>query len=166
MEPSDVCQLAIGQGAMQATPLQMANIAATVVNGGTLYRPQLVARDPRSARPRRARIRPTSHPPVPVTAEALREVRAGMDQVTSPGGTAYGLAIPGIAVRRQDRHRRNRRRQRPQHDLVRRLRAVRIIRDSRSRSSWNAPAATAPRSPPVARDIIAEYFKPDSRKTP
>jgi membrane peptidoglycan carboxypeptidase len=37
LEPSDVCQLAIGQGAMQATPLQMANIAATVVNGGTLF---------------------------------------------------------------------------------------------------------------------------------
>jgi penicillin-binding protein 2 len=33
---------------------------------------------------------------VPVTDEALREVRAGMDKVTDPGGTAYGLAIPGL----------------------------------------------------------------------
>ncbi|MDB5029158.1 MAG: penicillin-binding protein, partial [Candidatus Eremiobacteraeota bacterium] len=33
---------------------------------------------------------------VDVTAEALREVRAGMDKVTDPGGTAYGLAIEGI----------------------------------------------------------------------
>ncbi len=30
---------------------------------------------------------------VNVTAEALREVDAGMAQVTDPGGTAYGLAI-------------------------------------------------------------------------
>ena len=41
-EPSDVCSLGIGQGAMQATPLQMVNVASTVVNGGTLYRPRIV----------------------------------------------------------------------------------------------------------------------------
>jgi len=33
---------------------------------------------------------------VPVSAEALREVRAGMSKVTDPGGTAYGLAIAGL----------------------------------------------------------------------
>jgi len=92
LEPSDVCQLAIGQGAMEATPLQMANVAATVVNGGTLYRPQV--RDPQGRV-----VRSYTHDvirQVPVTAEALREVRAGMDKVTDPGGTAYGLAIPGL----------------------------------------------------------------------
>jgi len=36
LEPSDVCQLAIGQAAMQATPLQIANTLATWLNGGTL----------------------------------------------------------------------------------------------------------------------------------
>ena len=58
-----------GQGAMEATPLQMANAVAAVVSGGTLWRPHLVAeirtgigwnRAPlrsrrRSARSRRAR---------------------------------------------------------------------------------------------------------------
>jgi len=96
LEPSDVCQLAIGQGAMEATPLQMANVAATVVNGGTLYRPHVVdeVRDPQGRV-----VRSYTHDvirQVPVTAEALREVRAGMDKVTDPGGTAYGLAIPGL----------------------------------------------------------------------
>lgn len=96
LEPSDVCQLAIGQGAMQATPLQMADIAATVVNGGTLYRPHLVA----ALRDASGRIVERVAAPVirrvPVTQEALREVRAGMAKVTDPGGTAYGLAIPGL----------------------------------------------------------------------
>jgi penicillin-binding protein 2 len=96
LEPSDVCQLAIGQGAMQATPLQMANVAAAVVNGGTLYRPHVVQE-----------IRtPTGHVvkrfdnevirQIPVTQESLKEVRGGMDRVTSSIGTGYGLAIAGL----------------------------------------------------------------------
>jgi penicillin-binding protein 2 len=96
LEPSDVCQLAIGQGAMQATPLQMANVAATVVNGGTLYRPHLVAaiRDASGRVVRRFDQQVIRK--VPVSAEALREVRAGMDQVTKPWGTAYGEDVPGV----------------------------------------------------------------------
>ena len=96
LEPSDMCQLAIGQGAMQATPLQMANIVATVVNGGTLYKPHIVA-EIRSPRGRVLKtIGGTVIRKVNVTAESLREVRAGMAQVTQPWGTAAGLAIDGL----------------------------------------------------------------------
>ncbi|GAC1443070.1 MAG: penicillin-binding protein 2 [Vulcanimicrobiaceae bacterium] len=96
LEPSDVCQLAIGQGAMQATPLQMANITATVANDGTLFRPHLVeaVRDVRGRIIKRLDHQIIRH--VPVTAEALREVRAGMDQVTERWGTAYGEDVPGV----------------------------------------------------------------------
>lgn len=38
----DTYNMAIGQGYDLATPLQMVNVAATVANGGTLYRPRLV----------------------------------------------------------------------------------------------------------------------------
>jgi penicillin-binding protein 2 len=96
LEKSDACQLAIGQGAMQATPLQIANVAATVVNGGTLYRPHIVAR---ILSPHGKVLRTFDHEiirKVPVTQESLREVRTGMSQVTQPWGTAYGLAIPGL----------------------------------------------------------------------
>jgi penicillin-binding protein 2 len=96
LEPSDVCQLAIGQGAMQATPLQMADVTATVVNGGTLFRPHFVEaiRDPRGRIVKRFDADVVRH--VPVSNEALREVRAGMDQVTRPWGTAYGEDVPGV----------------------------------------------------------------------
>jgi penicillin-binding protein 2 len=96
MEPSEACFLGIGQGAMQATPLQMVNIASAVINGGTLYKPQIV-REIRSPDGRTvATFAPRVIRRVPVTADALAAVRAGMAKVTDPGGTAYGLAIDGL----------------------------------------------------------------------
>jgi penicillin-binding protein 2 len=96
LEPSDVCQLAIGQGGMQATPLQMANVTATVVNGGILYRPHIVdaIRDPSGRIVKRLDHEIIRR--VPVTQESLAEVRAGMDEVTKPWGTAYGEDVPGV----------------------------------------------------------------------
>jgi len=96
LEPSDVCSLAIGQGAMQATPLQMANVESAVVNGGTLYQPRVVAeiRDPHGNLIKR--FDPQVIRQVDVTQAALKAVRQGMNEVTDPGGTAYGLAIPGF----------------------------------------------------------------------
>ncbi|NOX96528.1 MAG: penicillin-binding protein 2 [Nitrospirae bacterium] len=38
----EVANLSIGQGALQVTPLQMANLIATVANGGKIYRPRIV----------------------------------------------------------------------------------------------------------------------------
>ena len=96
MEPSETCMLGIGQGAMQATPLQMADIASAVINGGTLYRPQVV----RQIRTPEGAIIKTFAPEVirqvPATQEALELVREGMAKVTDPGGTAYGLKIAGL----------------------------------------------------------------------
>ncbi|HZV77631.1 MAG TPA: penicillin-binding protein 2 [Candidatus Babeliales bacterium] len=96
MEPSEACFLGIGQGAMQATPLQMVNVASAVINGGTLYTPQIV-REIRSpdGQPVRSFV-PRAIRHVPVTASALAAVREGMSKVTDPGGTAYGLAIDGL----------------------------------------------------------------------
>jgi penicillin-binding protein 2 len=42
--PGETPSLAIGQGYLTVTPLQMANMIAAVANGGTLYRPRLVDR--------------------------------------------------------------------------------------------------------------------------
>lgn len=96
MEPSEACFLGIGQGAMQATPLQMVNVASAVINGGTLYRPEIV-REIRSPDGKTiAQFAPRIIRHVPVTAAALAAVRAGMAKVTDPGGTAYGEAIAGL----------------------------------------------------------------------
>ncbi len=96
LEPSDVCQLAIGQGAMQATPLQLVNALGAVLNGGTLFRPHVVSaiRSPRGKILKSFEGQIIRH--VNVTPESLREVKAGMDEVTSAIGTGYGLAVPGV----------------------------------------------------------------------
>ena len=96
MEPSEACFLGIGQGAMQATPLQMVNVASAVINGGTLYTPQLVRAVRGSDGTPVREIEPHVIRHVPVTDDALAAVREGMAKVTDPGGTAYGLAIDGL----------------------------------------------------------------------
>ena len=58
--PGDDIQGAIGQSIILVTPLQLANVYATIANGGTVYQPQVVARilkpnsnpnDPEQCRP-------------------------------------------------------------------------------------------------------------------
>lgn len=71
--------MAIGQWDVRVTPVQAANMVASIASG--VYRPvALWADDPRP--------RPAS--PLPVTRSALRAVREGMYRVVnSPGGTAH-----------------------------------------------------------------------------
>ncbi len=123
LEPSDVCQLAIGQGAMQATPLQMANVAATVVNGGTLYRPHIVQEIRTPTGHRRQALRQRDHPRSPGHAR----VAQGSTYRDGPRDELDRNRLrprdTGLTLRREDGDRANRRRQRTQYDLVRLLRA-------------------------------------------
>ncbi len=41
-QPGDVLNATIGQGMNGVTPLQLANAVATILNGGTRYKPYLV----------------------------------------------------------------------------------------------------------------------------
>jgi cell division protein FtsI/penicillin-binding protein 2 len=95
LEPGEVCFLGIGQ-VMQATPLQMVNVASAVINGGTLYRPQIVHEILSPSGVVVKTFEPQVIRQVAVTQAALAAVRAGMAKVTDPGGTAYGLAIDGL----------------------------------------------------------------------
>jgi penicillin-binding protein 2 len=144
----------------------MANVVAAVVNGGTLYRPHLVS-EVRDASGRI--VKRFDHDiirQVPVTAEALHEVRNGMDLVTSPGGTAYGLAIPGIPFGGKTG-------------------TVETAGGNGPNTTWFVAYAPSkhPRvalavfmertggygaevAAPVARDVIAAYFAPPAPKKP
>ncbi len=95
----DTYNMSIGQGFVLATPLQVLNAAATIANGGTLYRPQLV----REVVDGEGNIIRAFAPDVirhlPVSPENIDIVRRGMRAaVAGPGATAWAINVPGVAV--------------------------------------------------------------------
>lgn len=95
----DTYNMAIGQGFVLATPLQMLNATAAVANGGYLYRPQLV-RQILDAEGHVIRdFQPSLIRQVAVSPENLELVRQGMyAAVHWPGGTGYKANVPGLEV--------------------------------------------------------------------
>ncbi len=96
----DSYNMAIGQGYMLATPLQVLQSVTPVANGGTLYQPQLALRivDPDSGG-----IIKEFTPEVVRTVEAsmasFEEIRRGMqDAVHANFGTATGGRVSGVTV--------------------------------------------------------------------
>jgi penicillin-binding protein 2 len=95
----DTYNMAIGQGFVLATPLQVLNATAAIANGGTLLRPQLVREIIDSEGNIVRAFAPDVIRQLPVSAENLSIVRQGMrGAVGAPGGTAWTLSVPGIAV--------------------------------------------------------------------
>jgi penicillin-binding protein 2 len=77
--PGETVSVAIGQGQVSATPLQMARVAAIVANGGSLVTPHLVRATPDGRR--------TVPPPKPlgISPETLAVVKDGMRAVVREG---------------------------------------------------------------------------------
>ncbi len=93
----DSYNLAIGQGFIVATPLEMANMVAVFANGGTLYEPQIIREvvDERGnvVRPFQPRVIRT----IPLDARYLQLIRDAMYRaVNEPGGTAYASRLEGF----------------------------------------------------------------------
>jgi penicillin-binding protein 2 len=92
-KPGDSIQLAIGQGDLLVTPLQMARLYAAIANGGRLVTPHVLldVENPNKT------IVPTPAPPAPrqipgLDPTALRIVQQGLDEGTHmPFGTSYGV---------------------------------------------------------------------------
>lgn len=95
-DPIDIGRVAIGQERLLATPLQMAEVAATVANGGKLMKPQIWDRvvDPDGRVSKRMDPDEISDVMSGETADQLTE--AMKDVVTA--GTGTNAAIPGIEV--------------------------------------------------------------------
>jgi len=92
--------LAIGQGVLTVTPLQLALLYAALANGGRLYRPQMVTRIERATGQIVARHPPKVRRRIPLPSPAWQALRAGLRAaVTDPRGVARqaGIAAQPVA---------------------------------------------------------------------
>ncbi|HLV81350.1 MAG TPA: penicillin-binding protein 2 [Chthonomonadaceae bacterium] len=99
--PGDLLNMAIGQGYVGVTPLQLACYTAAIANGGTLYRPQIVREVSEESGGRSVglrRMQPEARGTLGLSPANRDAIVEGMLQAMQPGGTAYGSAIPGLAV--------------------------------------------------------------------
>jgi penicillin-binding protein 2 len=95
----DTCNLAIGQGALLVTPLQLAMYASTLANGGTLWQPRLVRQivPVDGAAQEIAPVQAANGPKW--EARHIRVVRNGMrDAVNQPDGSGKRAAMPHVVV--------------------------------------------------------------------
>lgn len=87
--PGNTLHMAIGQGDVLTTPIQLSQITSFVANGGTLYRPYLVQKITDENGTVLEEFKPKKIQTSKVTKEHLDLVREGMRQTAAPGGTAW-----------------------------------------------------------------------------
>lgn len=97
----DAVNLAIGQGELLVTPMQVATFVAAIGNGGTLYRPQVIEHVAAVADEPEINFQPQVASKLPLSQEDLRTIQEAMVGVIrneKPRGTAWhrftGLDIP------------------------------------------------------------------------
>jgi len=84
----DTPPVAVGQGALTVTPIQLARAIGGIAMGGVWYTPHLVKNDSVAARKTEARFDPAH----------LQDVIDAMCGVVNEGGTGASAAIPGIEL--------------------------------------------------------------------
>jgi len=84
----ETISVAIGQGSLLVTPLQIATMISAIANGGKLVTPHLVEGDA-----------PTPTRPLPISLSVLAPIQRGLWRVVNePGGTAGGARLPDVEV--------------------------------------------------------------------
>ena len=97
--PGETVSVAIGQGYVTVTPLQLANMMAAVANGGKLYRPYLVTKVESVDGATVREYKPELVRKIELKAETLNRVHKALaDVVNGTGGTGGAARSPLIQV--------------------------------------------------------------------
>jgi penicillin-binding protein 2 len=87
----ETISVAIGQGQVSATPIQMARVVAVIANGGRLVQPHLVRKIGAED------VAPPAAVDLGFKPSTIEVVRSGLQAVVE-GGTGWRARLPGIAV--------------------------------------------------------------------
>ena len=98
--PGDTANMAIGQGSVQATPMQMALVAAAIGNGGSVYEPRVVVKATSSADGGVLyAMKPTISHRLQLTPDQIARIANGMRQVViGTRGTSHAGNLAGVEV--------------------------------------------------------------------
>jgi penicillin-binding protein 2 len=100
--PSETISVAIGQGALVVTPLQVATMMASVANGGTVYRPHVVRTIEHvnnDASVKRFKVESQALRRLKLSPQVIDHVKNGLWKVVNEqGGTASNARITGLNV--------------------------------------------------------------------
>ena len=89
--PGDAVNMAIGQGFVQVTPLQMVDFVAAIANGGRLYRPTLIDRIGAGGGAPEEPWSPTLRGELPLTQDNLAAIQNSLWRVANDGN--WGTAV-------------------------------------------------------------------------
>jgi penicillin-binding protein 2 len=100
--PSETISVAIGQGPLIVTPLQVANMMAAIANGGTVYQPHVVRfidRVQPDGELKRFRVEPRILHKIKISPAALETVKLGLWKVVNEeGGTGGNARVTGLNI--------------------------------------------------------------------
>ena len=97
--PGETVSVAIGQGYVTVTPLQLANMMAAVANGGKLYRPYLVSKVESVDGATVREFGPELIRTIPLKPDTLNRVHQALtDVVSGAGGTGGAAKSPTVAI--------------------------------------------------------------------
>ncbi|HEX8409256.1 MAG TPA: penicillin-binding protein 2 [Thermoanaerobaculia bacterium] len=100
--PAETISVAIGQGPLIVTPLQVANMTAAVANGGKVFQPHVVRyidRVQKDGSYKRFRVPSRLLHQIELSPSALADVRKGLWQVVNDqGGTGGNARVEGLNV--------------------------------------------------------------------
>jgi penicillin-binding protein 2 len=90
--------MAIGQGTVLVTPLQVARLAAALGNGGTFYRPQLIEKIVSPDGSTSFTFKPEEQGKIPVKPDTLRSIQLAMRSVVADDRGTARRAFTGLTV--------------------------------------------------------------------
>lgn len=100
--PSETISVAIGQGPLLVTPLQVANLTAAVATGGVVWQPHLLRQVEEVDEAGKTRLRsvsPRELHRIEIGREAFDPIRQALWKVVNePGGTGGKSRVPGLDV--------------------------------------------------------------------